>query len=242
MGYDNQPHFTPDGSGFWFTIYDDHTLQSDIWRYDLAEGTVKRVVASNPESEYSATPMPDGSGISVVRVERDSTQRLWRFDLSGANGAPLLPDIVPVGYHAWADPATVVVFVLGDPPTLRVADVASGSARVVARDVGRSLQAIPGTGDVSLVQRGAEGSFIVRLDPRLGTTNTVAPTLDGADDHAWTPGGVLLQGTGSSIHAWSASASEWRLVADLSADGVATITRIAVSPMGDRIAFVDVIR
>ncbi len=75
---------------------------------------VTRVIASNPESEYSATPLPDGSGLSVIRVEADSTQRLWRFDMDGANGSVVLEDVAPVGYHAWADQRTLVMFVLGE--------------------------------------------------------------------------------------------------------------------------------
>ena len=69
-GYDNQPHFTPDGSGFWYTAIDTHDGQADIWRYDFETEFVARVTASAPESEYSATPLPDGSGISVIRVPR----------------------------------------------------------------------------------------------------------------------------------------------------------------------------
>ena len=95
--YDNQPQFVPDGSGFWYTINDPQNDQADIWRYDFATEGVTRVTMSSPESEYSATPLPDGSGISVIRVEADSTQRLWRFDLDGANGAVILPNVAPVG-------------------------------------------------------------------------------------------------------------------------------------------------
>ena len=243
-GYDNQPHFTPDGSGFWFTIYDDHTLQSDIWRYDVGPGTVAQIVASNPESEYSATPLPDGSGISAVRVEADSTQRLWRFDLRGNNSAPILPELQPVGYHAWADPETAVLFVLGAPPTLVVADVTGGAPpRVVASNVGRSLQRIPGTGRVSFVQRDDGGAgTIMALDPASDEITPIAPVLDRArDDHAFTPDGRLLQGLGSTLHAWDPEAQAWVQVVDLGPSGPRNITRLAVSPRGDVVAVVDVV-
>ena len=42
-GYDNQPHFVPDGTGLWYTVIDDHDGQADIWRYDLEGPSVTRV-------------------------------------------------------------------------------------------------------------------------------------------------------------------------------------------------------
>src|SRR5207247_2230099 len=67
--------------------------------------------------------------------------------------------INPVGYHAWADGHTLVLFVLGSPSTLQIADASSRGARgeVVARDIGRSLQRIPGRPSVSFVQRDSVG-------------------------------------------------------------------------------------
>src|SRR5258705_436310 len=84
-GYDNQPFFTPDGRSFLYTSVTDG--QADIWRYDIAAGRSVQLTKTTPESEYSATPLPAGSGFSVVRVEADSTQRLWRFDWAGGHAA-----------------------------------------------------------------------------------------------------------------------------------------------------------
>lgn len=260
-GYDNQPRFTPDGSGFWFTSYDDHTGQSDIWRYDIAPGTVARIVASNPESEYSAAPLPDGSGISVVRVEADSTQRLWRFGLRGEGGSPLFPDLAPVGYHVWADDSTVALYHLAalpwcpqpvSCPTTRTLVVGrasgGGPGRVepeaLASDIGRSLQRIPGSTRISFVQHGEGGErTIVALDPRTKELEPLAPALERSyGDHAWTPGGVLLQGRGSALYGWAPDQGEdWRELVDFGASGPGNITRLAASPAGDLIAMVDLI-
>ena len=238
-GYDNQPYFLPDGSGFWFTAMDDHSGQADIWRYDIASAAVARVTQSAPESEYSATPLPDGSGISVIRVEADSTQRLWRFDADGGNAAVLIPDVALVGYHKWADEHTVVMFVLGDPATLQIWNEDLGLLPIAARNVGRSIQPIPGSDDVSYVQRHEDGtSSIMRLRPRQAESELLTATLDGGDFHAWTPDGVLLMGAGSSLLAWKpGSGSEWTEVANFGDIGM-TISRLAVSPDGAHIAIV----
>jgi hypothetical protein len=237
-GYDNQPYFLPDGSGFWYTVVDD-AGQADIWFYDLADRSRRQVTHTAPESEYSPTPMEGGAAFSAVRVEADSTQRLWRFDADGSNPVVLFPDIMPVGYHAWADDSTAALYVLGDPPTLHVARLGKGDEGVAARDIGRSLQSIPGTHAVSYVQRVADGGTeIHRLDPATGDTTFLVAGVQGGDFHAWTPGGRLLQAHEGRIYAWMpGSGMGWSQIADLSSLGI-RLSRMAVSPDGTLIALV----
>ena len=236
--YDNQPQFVPDGSGFWYTINDPQNDQADIWRYDFATAGVTRVTMSSPESEYSATPLPDGSGISVIRVEADSTQRLWRFDLDGANGAVILPNVAPVGYHAWVDESTLVLFVLGDPATLQRADVPTGQTEVITRNIGRSIQRIPGSDDVSYAQVHEDGTAtIMRLPSERTSPEQIAEAVSGGDFHAWAPNGSLLMASGSVVYAWSLSLDEWMPIADFS-DLNISISRLAISPDGTQIAMV----
>ena len=127
-GYDNQPSFTPDSRAILFTsIREDG--QSDIYRYDIASKAIARVT-STPESEYSATVMPGGQRFSVIRVEHDSTQRLWSFALDGSDPQLLvLAALKPVGYHAWIDPNNLALFVLGNPNALVHYDLRSGHVR-----------------------------------------------------------------------------------------------------------------
>src|SRR5262249_19832508 len=132
-GYDNQPSFTPDGAGLLFTSNRGGT-QTDIYRYDIAAATTARLT-DTPESEYSPTVTPDGKHLSVIRVEGDGTQRLWRFTLEGTEPELVLERVKPVGYHAWADDHTVALFVLGQPTTLQLADTRSGNAVEVSRGI-----------------------------------------------------------------------------------------------------------
>ena len=237
--YDNQPMFTPDGTGLWYTANDPQSGQSDIWRYDFADSRVTRITQSAPESEYSATPLPDGSGISTIRVEADSTQRLWRFSLDGLNPAVILPDIAPVGYHKWVDESTIVMFVLGSPATLQVGDVRTGRARVVTEDIGRSIHNIPGTFDVSYVQRNGDGSTtIMRLPGDGGEPEAITATVADGDFHAWTPNRVLLMADGPRVFARRYEPdANWEQIADFS-DLHVTLSRLAVSPDGTQIALV----
>ncbi len=238
-GYDNQPFFLAKGEAFLYTAVVDG--QADIFRYHVAAARSVRVTAT-PESEYSPTPLPDGSGFSVVRVEADSTQRLWRFDWDGSHVALVLAGVKPVGYHAWGDPHTVALFVLGRPATLQVADTRSGTATPVASDIGRGLQRVPGRQRpaVSFVQKGADSAWsVAELDLSTRQVRVLVATLKGMDLYAWTPGGVLLMAQGAKLFQWNpARSAEWEEVADFAGAGLQNITRLAVSPRGDRLALV----
>ncbi|MEX2466822.1 MAG: hypothetical protein WD995_07920 [Gemmatimonadota bacterium] len=237
QGYDNQPYFTPDGAGFWFTALDEHTQQTDIWLYDLA-GSVEQVTVSAPESEYSATPMPGAPAVSVVRVETDSTQRLWRVPLDGSAARVILPDVAPVGYHAWIDAGRVALFVLGEPPTLRVADIETGTVRVVAEGIGRSIRSIPGESAVSFVQIAEDGTAtLMRYDGADASVTALVETIGNGEFHAWTPGGTVLMARDALIFAWTPGSDGWTQIGDLTEHRV-RITRLAVSPDGSQIAIV----
>lgn len=249
-GYDNQPSFTPDGRSILFTSIRGGGTQTDIYRYDVATGAIARVT-DTPESEYSPTVTPDGMHISVIRVDADSTQRLWRFTLDGRQPELLLADIKPVGYHAWADDHTLALFVLGTPPTLQLADTRTGKAEIVAHNIGRSLQRIPAAGKVSgtisFVERDppAAGNsdaalWIHELDPKTGGVTPLVEAVAGARDAdcAWTPDGMLLMAEKDVLYGWRRGDPGWRRLADLGALGFHGVTRLAISPAGDRIALV----
>ena len=236
-GYDNQPSFTADGRGVLYTSIRDG--QSDTYYYDIAGASIKRVTHT-AESEYSPTPMPGAETFSVVQVEADSSQRLWHFDMAGEKRGVLLENVMPVGYHAWYESGTVVLFVLGDPPTLQIADLSTGAADIAADAVGRSLHKVPSHSSISFVHKISEDEWWIKeLDMGTRQLTELVRTLPGREDYAWMPGGVILMGDEGKMYQWNPHRSaEWEMVADLSAQGVTAITRIAVSPSGDRVAIV----
>jgi WD40-like Beta Propeller Repeat len=250
-GYDNQPWFTADGGAVLFTSVrgerkpdpaNSASTGSDIYRYDIASRRLTQVT-NTPESEYSPTLTPDGRHISVIRVEADGTQRLWRFTIEGASPELVLRDIKPVGYHAWADAHTLALFILGEPATLQVADTRTGKAEVVARGVGRSIQRIA-DGGISYVQReGGDGTaaMVVMeliLPSRQTTRLVTVPQGATQADLAWTPDGMLLMASGGRLYGWRRGQAQMTVVANLDASGLRGVSRLAVSPRGDRLALV----
>ncbi len=244
VGYDNQPSFTPDGVAILYTSQRDG--QTDIYRYDLRTKRTTQVT-DTPESEYSARVTPDGRSITVVRVEADSTQRLWRFPMTGrAAPQPLLPDVKPVGYYAWADDRTLALFVLGSngmPNTLQLARLGSSRRDTVTTGVGRSLHRVPGKHEVSFLHAAASPRSIQVLDPSTQALRRVADPLEGSEDFAWYSERLLLMARGTRLYQHPAAPEgDWRQVADLADDGLVDISRMAVSPRGDWLAFVAIPR
>jgi hypothetical protein len=234
--YDNQPFFLPDGKSFLYTAYQEDG-QTDICRYDLANRSSQRLTTTS-EGEYSPTIMPGGNSFSVIRVESDGTQRLWQFPICGGGPSLVLENVKPVGYHAWGNEKTLVLFVLGDPPTLQIADTGTGKADVILASVGRSLHKIPGKEAFSFVHKVSDGEWwIKRIDMANREVTPLTQTLQGSEDYAWTPDGSIIMGRGAKLYSWK-SGGDWQEVADFSKAGIDTVTRIAVSPTGNRLAFV----
>jgi hypothetical protein len=230
-GYDNQPAFSEDREHLYYTTIgaDGH---ADVCRIRLADRS-RRCWETTPESEYSAADAPMG-GVSVVRVERDSAQRLWRLR-DGGDPELLLPGLAPVGYYAWLDASRLVAFVLGTPPTLVLADLRTREHRVLASDVGRSIQRAP-AGGISYLQRDGAAWLVRRFDPGSGATLAVARGLDGSDFHAWLPDGTLLMAVRNRVFAWDRG--QWQEVTAFAGREHQEITRLATSPDGRWLAFV----
>jgi hypothetical protein len=252
-GYDNQPSFTPDGRALLFTSVrggrkpdpsNSAATGSDIYRYGIAKQVLGQLT-DTPEAEYSPTVTPDGRHVSVIRVEADGTQRLWRFTIEGRSPELVLADIKPVGYHAWVDGNTLALFVLGQPATLQVADTRTGKAELVAKGIGRSIQRMPG-GGVSFVLRepAGEGTPPVLTISELTTATRETkplvrvPSGPADADTVWTPDGTLLVSHQGRILSWKRGEPDLKPIADLEALGLTSVTRLAISPDGAHIAIV----
>ncbi len=238
-GYDNQPAFTPDSHGILFTsIHEDG--QADIYRYDLAAKSITRVT-DTPESEYSATIMPGGQRFSVIRVERDSVQRLWSFAMDGSDPQLLVPTVRPVGYHAWIDPDNLALFVLGNPNALVHYGLRSGHVDTLARNIGRSLAPTIGGGGFSFTARDSTGATRLKtMSWPYQTTADVVALPRGSEDIVWLARDLVLSSDGSKLVSWKPGTKDWVDAIDLAPAGMSRISRLAVSQDGKWLAIVAV--
>jgi len=247
-GYDNQPSFLPDSSAVLFSSNRDGK-QTDIYRYDIASKALTQLTKT-VDSEYSPLVTPDGKGFSVIRqAAADGTQLLVRYDLDGSNARVVLENVKPVGYHAWIDATHVALYILGgqgQPATLQIADTTTGKAEIVATGIGRSILIRPGAGTVSFITSG-QGREIREWSPKTRQIVTIMTPLENSQDAAWVSNNQWLMASGTSITQFTKSVnpsgefgdkSTAVLRFDLSNTGIANITRLAVSPNGQWLAFV----
>ena len=253
-GYDNQPNFSPDGNRVLFAANRDDK-QTDIYAFDRKTTRVTQVTRT-AENENSPTFVPAGAGpsgsFSVVQSEFDSKgqrptpaiQRLWRFNSDGTSPQLILKDITPVGYHAWIDADRLALYVLGaqgKPATLQLASVKTGKTEVITENIGRSLHRIPDTQLVSFVHREGDTYTVKQLDPATRKIDVLFKAVDGSSDRdmAWMPDGkTMVMSSGTKVLSWTRGATAWTEVFDAAAFQLGAVTRLAVSPKGDAIAFV----
>ncbi len=238
-GYDNQPSFSPDGKSLFYTSMQTDG-QTDIYQYTLDAKTTTQLTRTS-EGEYSPTITPDRAYFSVIRVEADKTQRLWKFPLSGS-GEPtlILPHVKPVGYHGWLDSDWLALFVLGSPNSLLLAKVSTGDTIRVATRIGRTLLKIPGKQVLSYVHKQDATHWEIRqLDLKTRKSTPITQTLEGSEDFIWTPDGTILMARGAVLYQFNPrTTAGWQSVADFSSAGITQLTRLAIDPAGRKLALV----
>jgi dipeptidyl aminopeptidase/acylaminoacyl peptidase len=235
-GYDNQPFFLPDGKRLYYTsIREDG--QADIWRLDVESGESQQVTHTK-ESEYSPSVPPDRDGISTVRVEKDGSQRLWRYDADGTPRQPIVKDEKAVGYHAWIDEDTLALFIVAEPPVLKQLDLRGGRSSEIAHDVGRCIQAVPARPAVAFIEPDNGKPWIKLMQWPAGLTRPLTEPLEDSEDFVFDSSGELYMARERAIYQWQHEAAQWKAIADFSSELPGPISRLAVNPRGDLIAFV----
>lgn len=249
--YDNQPLFLPDGQSLLYTaaIEQDGIEQTDSFLLQLADNN-KLNLTSSVVSEYSPTVMPDGVSFSVIRAF-DDKQKLWSYPLQPqSQNAPapseLLKDVNPVGYHAWVDAKRVLLFVLGEPHTLQLADITQQTSRVIDSDIGASLYKIPGselmsyTAAFALTTNDEAVWQLKSFNPDTDEIKVLTRLPSTAYYYAWSADGKAIAAQGSILLQWDNKhpTDSWQAFADVSAQCPLGVSRIAVNAQNSKIALV----
>jgi hypothetical protein len=243
-GYDNQPAFSPENT---YVLYSSirEDGQSDIYKYDLKTKSIS-AFCKTPESEYSPTFTPDRMFVSTVRVEKDSSQRLWKFPVGGGEPVLVMKEVDSIGYHCWLHPDTLVLFVLTQPFTLQLVNTKAQKTTVIADSIGKSLARFRFMKTAgALFIRSVKGKNVVcfttlRLFARNKyEVNEVAALPEGSEYFAFYYNNLFCAKGGKIYRYEIMKDTSWNLVADLAPYGLSNITRIAISPDGSRMAVVN---
>jgi WD40 repeat protein len=230
-GYDNQPFFHPDKPLIYFSSFNAEG-RSDIKVFHYKNNETK-TFTQTPEREYSPTVTLDKNFISCIIQRDNNAQDLGKYAIAGGPPTTIINNLT-VGYHAWLNPTTLVLFVLGEPNTLRVFDITTGKDTVVSEKIGRSLHRIPGKNAISFVDKSSEKWMIKQFDGK--TIEPICETLPGREDLAWTPDGKIIMSDGRQFFFYDTKEKGvWKM---FFASQLDSVTRIAVSANGKKIAFV----
>lgn len=235
-GYDNQPGFNREEPIVYFSSFNEDG-RSDIRAYNYEKNELTSLTQTQ-DREYSPTHTPDKGFISCIIQRDNGAQDLGKYPLDGGDPVVIIDNLI-VGYHAWADNSHLALFVLGEPNTLHYMRLPTKEDTILAQNVGRSLHRIPG-GGISFVHKiSATDWQVKKLDSKTMTITTLAPTLPGREDLAWSPNGFIFSSDGSKIFILNPVEKVWREIQITSGQELLKgVTRLAVSAKGDKLAVV----
>jgi hypothetical protein len=240
-GYDNQPFFHPAKPLIYYSSFNDDG-RSDILVYNYQTGKTSPLTQTR-EREYSPTVTPDGKFISCIIQRDNGAQELAKYPIQGGKPVILISDQM-VGYHTWITANKLALYILGDsthPNTLHLFDLTLKYDTILAKNIGRSLQLIPGEPALSFVQNISETEKnIMKYDFTSGTISLLARTIRGQDFFTWFSNNQLLMGEGNGLYLFDTRTKQgWQPVLMEGDEAMLKgITRVAVNADKTKLAVV----
>lgn len=237
-GYDNQPHFV-DNQTILF-VSDEGTPDTNVWQYDLKTGQKKQLTYTT-ESEFSPTLMPKKNGFSAVRIDNDGKQRLHAFDLQGHHQQVLLDSTLDIGYHTWVSDTLLSLFFVGNPQRLYLQGV-KGFKQKLLDSPGRGMKYLKSQNSLYFVSKKAPKQWmLMRYDFTNNETTECCLMPEGVEDLAVVMFAKkvekLICPAKGVIQIFDEKAKQFVPYLDTKISQ-GSITRIAVSPDGTKIAVV----
>jgi hypothetical protein len=241
-GYDNQPNFINKDQLVFSSSADNGA--NEIIMYNFETGNFTNMTRTPEKSEFSPALTDCGQYISAVTVEEDSSQRLWLYPINMGEPELLYDDIMPVGYYAWHD-NIAAMFILGSPNRL-IYPYSKEEKVTLAENVGRSIHKRPKSNEVTFLNTG--GNVIVdgqkamevrSYDLKKEVSKDLGLSLGGSEDFIWIDKNTLLMARGKELFVRNVKKSiSWEKIATVSLPGYKGISRLAISPRGDKLVLV----
>ena len=235
-GYDNQPSFLDNNT---LLFAGTRNGQTDIVRYDILKNE-KKWICDTEGSEYSPLKTSNQDAVSAIRLEKDGTQVLRKYNLLNGASDILVDDIV-IGYHVWFNEDILASAVLEeDYLSLYITNLSEQKNYKHQSRIGRSLHNIPNTNLVSYISKAKDSIWEIKsIDPTTGETKLIVETLPNSEDMCWTPGGIILMARDSDLYYFNSNNhKDWVKIMSLKDYGINNITRMTVSLDGNKLALV----
>lgn len=234
-GYDNQPFFYK--TNIYYSSAADSN-QMDIKKYDYLKRTTT-FITHTAENEFSPTVTPDAKFISCILQRKNGKQDLVKYPVNGGDPIILIDDL-KVGYHAWANNNSLILFVLEDTSTfgLHYYNTSTKEDKKITTDIGRSLQKLPGRSAVSFIQKTPGDWLLNEYDISLKKVSTIMPALPKGEFHTWTKKGLILMSNGNEIYFTKRGNNNWQKVNIKGGMPLKNITRLALNELNTKLAVV----
>ena len=230
-GYNNQPAFI---NGWWYlSVRLPEESQNEIVALDLPNRQL-RWMTDTPESEYSPCPIPGSPGhrFSVVRVEADSSQLIWKYQLEEEpQMLTILEEEKMVGYTKWLNDNSLALYLVNDPASLVVADITSKKTDFITSRIGRCMQTNE-IGDLFFAQRITQEApwQLKKYANNAFRPEFIITSPGNNEDFLLLKDGSILMGSESVLYRYLPGVStSWEFVADLGLYGAKKITRLAIN-------------
>lgn len=237
-GYQNQPSFDEESTAILYT--GDMGSQTDIFRYHISTQKTTQLTKT-VESEFSPLFMPDKKHFSVVRVEQDSAQRVWQFNLDGS--APLVHSkkVKDIGYHCWIGSNMFALFMIQQPQNaLHISVIGAKTSNHVLDGIGRCMHKVPGKSELSFTKVDKAGKHtLATMNIYTHEVKTHLPMMGNQQDFAWLPDRSVIMTHQNKLYRFQPGKSgQWEAVHTFSDPAFQSLSRIAISPDGSKLALV----
>jgi Tol biopolymer transport system component len=238
-GYDSQPFFHPLQPLIYYASFND-SGRSDIKAYNYQTNITKNFTTTE-EREYSPTVTPDGKNISCIIQRDNGAQDLGMYPINGGQPDVLINYMI-VGYHAWIDNKSLLLFILDDTThnSLHYFNAITKEDVVIAQNPGRSLHKIPNENAMSFVEKVSDEEWLIKkFDVKTRAISTITKTLPKREDLCWLNNGTILMSDGEKLFSFDPKKdSAWMPVKVQSTVPLKGISRIAVNRANNKIAIV----
>jgi hypothetical protein len=223
VGYDNQPTFSVDGKSIFYVVIDS-TKQADVYQYNIGKKSAINLTKSEV-SEYSPTILPNGLGFSCVVVEKDSSQRVWKFNLDGKFHGIAHEGTDSIGYHTWLNNDTLLYYKLTNPHSLRVLNVKSNEDHWLCDHPTRAFKKLGLSSNFMYAMKDSVHSEFRIYNPALRESKVYItyPTVN--EDFIWHPELGLIKSENAGLIRYNEQTNKWEVLFSFSNLGIKKITR-----------------
>lgn len=237
VGYDNQPTFSLDGKSILYVCIDS-SKQADIYQYTISKKQSVNITKSEV-SEYSPTILPNGLGFSAVVVEKDSSQRVWKFNLDGTFNSIAHQGTDSVGYHTWLNNDTLMHYKLTNPHSLRVLNLKTNEDAWICDNPCRAFKKIGNTSQVIYAIKDSSSVVFRIYNPALRESKIYTTYPSANEDFIWHSELGLIKSENADLMRYNEQTKSWEILFSFSNLGIKKITRFVFDSKTKQLAIVN---